>query len=336
MSKNFTGKVQAPEEAAQALIGAPGATPTVRLDLPPYGCMHEALEAEVAGQPFPAQFRIKGAVPTKEEFFQWIDNLADELATFLWPRYKDGNWAGKAIAHADEMTITDIALLQQLRTNIDLPITARQKTTITHRTLFTFEDTGAPGNRIIDYDNTVPESLVGLMQTSVLKAGGAVSAISLGLKQRIQRPRAYQAALIRGIPYTYLLANTAVTPSMVSGHCLEGSAACCGAYLDLRKQIDAAPGLTPYFQQYMIDIGDRRVFAGVHYPTDNVSSWFCDLRMCENLYGVDAALAKAFLWRAITQRSTVYRALSEAAKSSALYASILSTLEAEALRSPTA
>jgi hypothetical protein len=303
-------------------------------EFPAYGYMHEGLERELHDAPFPKEFRINGQMPTADAYAAWLESLVDELASFLWPRYRSGTWVGAAAATALDMTLADLDLLKKLRFNIDQPIASRQTTTLTHRTLFEEEDTGKPGQRFDKYDQTAPADLVEKLPDAILDAGLMASSISLGLKQRLQRPRPYQVSFNRAIPYTYLLATTAVTPSMVSGHCLEGSMAAAGTYVALKADIDVVPGAADYLQQYLIDIGDRRVFAGVHYPTDNIGSWFCDLRMCENVFGASAGIAKRFLWDAITKHSVVFAAFRDAANTNAIYGAILDRLQAEALRPP--
>ncbi len=62
-------------------------------------------------------------------------------------------------------------------------------------------------------------------------------------------------------------------------------------------------------QQFAVDIGDRRVFAGVHYPSDNISSWYAALRIIPHIF--DGQSAATFLWTAITTKSLVYGALLE-------------------------
>jgi hypothetical protein len=63
-------------------------------------------------------------------------------------------------------------------------------------------------------------------------------------------------------------------------------------------------------QQYAVDMGDRRVFAGVHYPSDNLSSWLMIMRIARHVF-VRGEI-KERLWRAISQQSQVYRAVQEA------------------------
>jgi hypothetical protein len=59
--------------------------------------------------------------------------------------------------------------------------------------------------------------------------------------------------------------------------------------------------------QFGVDIGDRRVFAGVHYPSDNMASWIMALRLVKE--EVPDQRVFRFLANAITTRSLVYQML---------------------------
>lgn len=140
--------------------------------------------------------------------------------------------------------------------------------------------------------------------------------------------------LLNRAGFSYREAKSACTPSLVSGHAIQGAmASCYGARL-LKIELAACPGTAGDLQQCMIDSGDRRVFADVHYPSDNLSSWFCALRLCGNLLSADAQEGKDLLWHSIRTRSLVYRAMAQAVADDAgsAFAGPLAMLEAEALR----
>jgi hypothetical protein len=60
-------------------------------------------------------------------------------------------------------------------------------------------------------------------------------------------------------------------------------------------------------QQFTVDIGDRRVFAGVHYPSDNLSSWYTALKLLPHVIDPSAlASVRKFLWEAISLKSIVF------------------------------
>jgi hypothetical protein len=86
-------------------------------------------------------------------------------------------------------------------------------------------------------------------------------------------------------------------------------------------------------QQYTADIGDRRVFAGVHYPSDNISSWFCALRMCDNMYSEVGEVAKVFM-RGALAKSAVFAAIVDDIRKDpgSVYAGPMAYLEKEMAR----
>lgn len=66
-------------------------------------------------------------------------------------------------------------------------------------------------------------------------------------------------------------------------------------------------------EQFGVDIGDRRVFAGVHYPSDNLSSWILALRLGREVFADPRVWL--FLAEAIQKRSAVYQTLVSSGKS---------------------
>jgi hypothetical protein len=61
-----------------------------------------------------------------------------------------------------------------------------------------------------------------------------------------------------------------------------------------------------------VDFGDRRVLAGVHYPSDNVGSWITAMLICEHVCADGGRLGREFLWRSISTKSMVYAAIAQA------------------------
>ena len=107
--------------------------------------------------------------------------------------------------------------------------------------------------------------------------------------------------------FTYQDARTAVTPSMISGHCFEtimgGAAAYCRA-IDAGLGSDTIDALA----RHTVDVGDRRVFAGVHYPSDNLSSWLTALLLMPIV--CPDPKAPTWAWNAISSHSRVYQVIS--------------------------
>ena len=134
----------------------------------------------------------------------------------------------------------------------------------------------------------------------------------LQLKTHFERPRAYQTSVLldaaRPFPHEY--AASGCTPSFVSAHCLQ--ALMGAAYFHDRIGIsteDLPNSAVQSLQQYAADVGDRRVFAGVHYPSDSLGSWLVAVTLTPRVFppsSVDRAMR--FVTSAI-RRSFVYRSL---------------------------
>ena len=133
--------------------------------------------------------------------------------------------------------------------------------------------------------------------------------------------------------FFYASAKSADTPSLVSGHCLQGVIGGCTAFFKLEPHLNAVAQSKEFLQQLTVDPGDRRVFAGVHYPSDNIASWYCALRLCSNLFGDEGKNVKDFLWGAIN-RSSVFLAVKQAVNTDpkSPFASGLRRLELEAAK----
>lgn len=79
----------------------------------------------------------------------------------------------------------------------------------------------------------------------------------------------------------------------------------------MRHILDTDPSLLTderrvAIQQYMVDWGDRRVFAGVHYMTDNIASWWLAMTFVPFLFHDRPEIAD-LARQAIITRSRVYR-----------------------------
>jgi hypothetical protein len=157
----------------------------------------------------------------------------------------------------------------------------------------------------------------------------------------MQRPRPYQTAWqwAQKEPFEYLVATTAVTPSLVSGHALQGAIALATVVVHLEHQLKQplSTDLLEKLQRYFIHVGDRRVFAGVHYPSDNLSSWFTVLRLLRRMKfdadaqpAVQSARAREVLWSAIENHSPVWGAMVAAADHGSPYQEAVDRLRAEA------
>jgi hypothetical protein len=136
------------------------------------------------------------------------------------------------------------------------------------------------------------------------------------IKQLFQRPRPWTAAAALGCgkKFRWITAtgiiHTGVHPSILSGHCVQGILGGCAVFDALLDAIEeTGEGLSNPrirgIQKYMVDWGDRRVFAGVHYMTDNIASWTLARRLIPHLFR-NARQVENFAVQAITRHSKVF------------------------------
>lgn len=294
--------------------GVPGAQQNPHpelLRLPAWGQMEERLLANIDASTVPIDWTPKdGSQPTLEKWKEWVKEIVEPISRRLWPVYQPGSttW-GASLA---KLLDTDFSLLADLHDYHGLPIEGMYPTTVLHGDFFIEEDRGDAdfGTGYDRYDPTLPLHTIQSLPT-ILEAGMAdkVGTLDLQLKQFFQRPRAHQVAFLQQrTDYQYRWARTANTPSMVSGHCLQSSLAGCTAFAALGKGMsDESKGV---LGQFMVDIGDRRVFAGVHYPSDNLASWYVALKLLPRVFDKDTAQkAQIFLVTAIATKSHVFDAI---------------------------
>lgn len=255
------------------------------------------------------------------DYREWLDQMAEILSAVLWPRYikKDRRWRGKAVALMDDVTQADFALFKVFRPMIGADAGLGDDST--QYQLFQLEDESdaKDSNGQILLDRSVDASLrkylagkVSAEQAENLASnyitGIKVKAgrIDLDLKVHMQRPRAYQVAWLLGIDFTHQHAKSAVTPSMISGHCQEMLMAGAAAFLRAVGLGCPTAGIDA-IARHMVDVGDRRVYAGVHYASDNISSWITGLLTCPHVF--PTSQPAEWMWAAIRDRSVVYREL---------------------------
>lgn len=329
------------------------------LSLPPYGYMHQGWLRDIELAPVPEGFRVKGVLGSIQDYDRFIDEVSNEIADVLWPRYdfKQRAWKGKATAHADALTRADFLLMASLRERLDdevvVPEKKRAEAVIApglvraesvvrqaqrlgknQKAVFRLEDTSAKGTidlYLKGVKETAPEVLEAVKRS--VEAGFArLGRTTLRFKQELQRPRPYQVAFMFGEDFKYEFGASAVTPSLISGHCMQGLFIRGYATLVHRRTLEEHAGAVAAMQRYCIEIGDRRVYAGVHYPSDNLSSWYGCLRLCHHSFDGFGQEAKTFMWEAI-QDSEVYQIMLAASTGAhPVYAPALKWLAEEAAR----
>lgn len=306
--------------------------PDPAVELPPWGVMDHDLLEEIEAQPQPPDW--KAPEDGSLTFSRWIEGVIVTIEAEIWPRYVRGsqNWKTPAIARLFD---ADFSLFPELWKQLEQPIRSKHPTTVTHKELFDEEDstTFQLGMNYERYDPMFPHELRDKLRPALgegikLKVGS----LSSRLKREFQRPRPYQVAMLQNLPHRHLVASTGTTPSLVSGHCLMSLLAGCNAYTKFINQL--SPESVDLLGQLMVDCGDRRVFAGVHYPSDNLSSWFTALRLIQRVFAPDLApRVTQFAWNAINSNSAVFARVRKHVQdhnSDSPYWRIVSTIEREA------
>jgi hypothetical protein len=290
------------------------ASPMTSPDVPPWGQMDEGLLGDLASQQIPLDWRPRQAAMTYQK---WLDARVRHISTHLWPLYVPGGSAWKTGA-VKTLFDVDFRLLAALHSHLRLPINGFFGSTVTHSDFFAEEDDDNVGFGVnyTRYDPTL-DPVVGSRLRDVLRAGYTDKAgtIDLQLKQLFQRPRPWQVAFIQGrSTYQYRWAATADTSSLVCGHCLQGLIGVCSVYADLGSLMTKRS--IQVLEQFAVDIGDRRVFAGVHYPSDNLSSWYTASALLPHVFKPSrVSPVKRFMRNAIA-KSAVFAAIKDSMKSS--------------------
>jgi hypothetical protein len=247
--------------------------------------------------------------------------MRDEIAESLWPIWDGGGWVGDSKAHMERLTLFDLSLMWETVSLFKDPVSAVAGAK-DHCELFAAEDLqngGRPGDFWSSYLPELDPDKLEHSPPRIYTGGGtwAGGSTAILLKHSLQRPRPFQIALWMNTPPPVRLhGTTADSPSMISGHCLDGCLAGTWAAWFLEFEADGLGHLDwdrvrPALQQWVVDIGDRRVMAQIHYPSDNIGSWWVALSFLRRLEASGSetgAWMRVFLKEAI-RRSAIYRAL---------------------------
>jgi len=295
--------------------------------LPPYGVMPTL--AGASNDP-PTDWGRGG-----KEFAAWRSEQIEFIGQTLWPLcdVAGQRWTGKAADNMVALTVADLRILEAMRKAaptrpIDqLPSSPlRHLGMVSHKLFFDQEDDAASG-KVEDirrmYDRKSDKQLFLDPIVELMRVGRTRKAppgFIYFFKGRLQRPRPYQAAMLLKNPsaagaetafaFNHEAAKTAVHPSMISGHAIQGLAGLMG--VAERFELDAIAvdaDQWAWIYQLAVDFGDRRVLAGVHYPSDNLASWILALRLCAHTVPLPVAEAVQHHVARAIERSIVYRAI---------------------------
>lgn len=314
--------------------------PISELALPPYGILSRQYK-DILKKDWD---KPMCAWKHKEDWPTFRDKTIANMADHLWPAldYDKLIWKGASIDHCVDAIDAELAIMQavyqkknadnqlilDLLPSIDNSLPDKYRN-FTHRWHFEVED----GVKKTAQTEECNDGLHNEAELSANQGGnytcynasinpdlfheqwyGNLIAKLDGLfdyKVVFSRPRPYQSALMLG--HTGFDSHVGdrgthkgVTPSMISGHCLQGILLSCKALEIWIKDGTASSTATDSLAQYAAEFGDRRVFAGVHYPTDNISSWVLSLEIIPHIFDhADQIMEFALL--AITQKSHVFQ-----------------------------
>jgi hypothetical protein len=278
---------------------------------PPYGNLTEQhlirlKQFVVVPADWRAPAKFPGSVEDHHEcYMQTVIKIIDRD---LWPAYGKSGWPSDRMPQMQELTRLDIEVQQEAAKHLDKFVFPGSKTT--HRNLFQIED--GPEDFGAEFDKYDDSELFTTLQTiKSVSAKGQDRKVGWGvvrLKQLFQRPRLYQTSLLFGHrEFEWQEAESSLTPSLPSGHTLQGML-WVGAALE--QLLDSGITISDAFRQYLVDPGDRRVMAGVHYPSDNLASWLMIFLSIPHVFRNQNV--KEEFWRALEKQSLVYGLMEEA------------------------
>jgi PAP2 superfamily len=267
---------------------------------------------------------------TQVDYEEWRTDITKLLEQSLWPT---GFLPIDNSHPATQLTLTDLRLLRVIQLGHGYPPRRAFEST-----LFRMEDSATRYAVLPDeppaagkvtscslgeiYVLSNPNSAFAEIEATTraakfeeYKNGYKVAPIQFELKRAFQRPRpkcaAYHADKVLHTNFSdvkFYGSHTAHHPSFISGHALQGILYFAYAFWRdetlLRSEVQA-------LSTYAALVGDRRVMAGLHYPSDSLASWIVALKLLpEVLVPSFKEPAMRFSKMAI-KNSLVYKTLDE-------------------------
>lgn len=274
----------------------------------PYGYMAQGFHETLA-------YECPSAWKDAATYDGWLLSELARIATDAWPEWAGSmGWTGAARAHALDLTLADLALMDGLCT-AQYGSPSRHADGKPHKCWFQREDAlffrwASRYNGAFKGCGVTPKE----HRDAFIAGGDKVlsTRTSWWLKWKLQRPRPNQMAFfLQRQPPAVQLASSAWSPSAISGHAFQGLMGCLEIFRQHGPSGDrrlTAGGLRE-LALLATDIGDRRVYAGVHYPSDNAMSWRVALSFLER---IGDAASRKFASDAI-RNGTVYAAMKASA-----------------------
>lgn len=300
-------------------------------NFPPYGFLPQHFQD--FNTAIPVTDFLPGDPDRQKKWEAFFEDTLGIFNQYLWPRWETslGGWVfGKNVVTLDQMndlTEADFRVFERMA-SVDrqrglqqLPKANRRTLgCLTHEGLFVQEDGRRKtidqtdfGDGFQSYSRDLDADIClvarKLMEAAMLnKDLGAGASVGIPFKAKLQRPRAYQIALMAGFDaFRNERANTAPSPSMINGHAAQGIVGTCGLVerlLNEGREFDREAAA-----QFMVDVGDRRVMAGVHYPSDNIASWMLCLRLAKFIFRSHVRELVHLMWQGISKQSIVFAAI---------------------------
>lgn len=234
---------------------------------------------------------------------------ADRIAATLWPVFDRRRATAPLSRELEGLLTADFAILQKLRVMVDTKWTAEDYVAyycddsmfdsigimprggvLTHHRAHL----GASFGRFVQgtFDDAALDNLDAAFMQEVAGTPTPllVSWILMSLKHMFQRPRPYQYAFDNDeTDFKHMLSQLAHSPALPSGHAFDGAFwAILGA--EVIEQLDGWKGYKSKLPAWAAAFGDRRNYAGLHYPSDNWATWIAVATIIETLFRDDVAL----------------------------------------------
>lgn len=277
---------------------------------PPYGALARPYAQQISDPVAPIDFSTHGG--DRDEWLKWIEETVALINSCLWPswNYREQCWISQSIEMMNDLTLADFSILRgflesnYLESTLPLSVVAWRAR---HLEFFLDEDQDRIGRRLGEYSSELPASVIPYDRWIAEIFRTKIGYTSMHLKYHLQRPRAYQVATLVGADwFTWNLGATSMSPSMSSGHALQGLLLAAGTFEGLlQKGVALSSEAKVGLAQFGVDIGDRRVFAGIHYPSDNIASWIAVGRLAKKVF--HRRETREFIHFAVTERSEVYK-----------------------------
>jgi hypothetical protein len=252
----------------------------------PYGYMAEPFERALKRCSQPRAWN------NLHPYHLWVEAMVAKIATAIWPAWNpvSETWEGVAAGAALSLTAADLELMALLAGRYAQPARGAGGRE-THEWWFLREDVlfGETPNDY-PYGNTLENRFELCFPGCAVKypelrqafnAGGLstyTASLSWKLKSRLQRPRAGHMAKLLGLQAPAVkMACSAWSPAAISGHAFQGLMGALQIHMTHHGTMSEDE--TKALRELAADIGDRRVLAGVHFPSDNLMSWWTALEV---------------------------------------------------------